>query len=67
MRVRAGWSAKTKRGGRMMSAAAAVDDATETPGSKVGITQASSAEIRNLDANSSKSNIAPAILWPTLS
>jgi len=50
-----------------MSAAAAVDDATETPGSKVGITQASSAEIRNLDANSSKSNIAPAILWPTLS
>ena len=51
----------------MMSTVAAVDDATETPGSKVGITQASSAEIRNLDANSSKSNIAPAILWPTLS
>jgi glycosyltransferase involved in cell wall biosynthesis len=51
----------------MTSTATAVGDATETPGSKVGITQASFAEIRNLDANSSKSNIAPAILRPILS
>jgi GT2 family glycosyltransferase len=41
---------------------AAVDDSTETPGSKVALIRTGSAEIRNLDANSTKSNIAPATL-----